>query len=96
MEASKSKPMTDDLPPLPEVVTHHGEFWTPEVIELMESYARLAIQSHLEALRKLSETCCGHCDYDEAEGGLMDHCDKCCRKITTKLWEITHARGCGD
>lgn len=31
---------------------------------------------------------CGTCRYDEAEGGLDDHCDKCCRKIATAAYEI--------
>lgn len=31
---------------------------------------------------------CGHCDYDEAEGGLVDHCDACCRKVTAACWEF--------
>jgi len=40
------------------------------------------------ALRPLMEldNTCPHCDYDEAEGGLLNHCDACCRKIVTALW----------
>lgn len=29
----------------------------------------------------LEEGCHQGCDYDEAEGGLLNHCDRCCRKI---------------
>jgi hypothetical protein len=31
---------------------------------------------------------CPHCDYDEAEGGLMNHCDACCRRVTALTWEL--------
>jgi len=30
---------------------------------------------------------CPHCDYD-AEGGLVNHCDTCCRVITSKAWDV--------
>ena len=43
-----------------------------------------------QQLRKISETCCSACDYYEAEGGLFNHCDKCCRAITTALWKFAH------
>ena len=39
----------------------------------------------LRPLRALDNTC-PHCEYDEAEGGLVSHCDSCCRKIVTELW----------
>ena len=29
---------------------------------------------------------CPSCDYDEAEGGLVCHCDKCCFRVTTYAW----------
>ena len=31
---------------------------------------------------------CNRCDVDEAEGGVMNHCDACCRFITTDLYAI--------
>lgn len=36
---------------------------------------------------------CSRCDYDEAEGGLLDHCDKCCRNIATVAWRWANASG---
>lgn len=39
-----------------------------------------------ESVRKLLGGCC-RCEYDEAEGGIMNHCDACCRKITAAVWE---------
>lgn len=42
--------------------------------------ARITIQT-LTAL----DQCCGHCEYEEAEGQLIRHCDKCCRKIVAAL-----------
>ena len=33
---------------------------------------------------------CPHCEYDEAEGGLINHCDMCCRKITSMIWQHFH------
>jgi hypothetical protein len=33
------------------------------------------------------ELCCSKCDYDEAEGALINHCDACCRVIVQKLWK---------
>ena len=30
---------------------------------------------------------CGSCDWDEAEGGLVNHCAACCRKVTMAAWE---------
>lgn len=38
-----------------------------------------------EALRKALEGCSG-CEYDEAEGGLINHCNKCCREIAGAAW----------
>ncbi len=29
---------------------------------------------------------CSWCDHDEAEGDLIDHCDSCCRKVTTAAY----------
>ncbi len=31
---------------------------------------------------------CSSCDFDEAEGGLVDHCDTCCRWLTTQAYEL--------
>jgi hypothetical protein len=42
-------------------------------------------------LRAITEQSCGECDYDEADGGLMNHCNKCCRKITTEAYALAHA-----
>lgn len=29
--------------------------------------------------------CCGHCKYEESDGSLIRHCDKCCRRIVAAL-----------
>lgn len=39
----------------------------------------------VKIIRREFESGCPHCEYDEAEGGLFNHCDQCCRRITTKL-----------
>ncbi len=31
---------------------------------------------------------CGTCVYDEAEGGLIDHCPDCMRKVTTEAYGL--------
>jgi len=36
----------------------------------------------------LLENGCSGCDFDEAEGGLMNHCSDCCRKITTLAYYL--------
>jgi hypothetical protein len=28
---------------------------------------------------------CPHCEFDEAEGDLIDHCDRCCRRIAVAV-----------
>lgn len=43
------------------------------------------------ALRK-SLAGCRSCDYDEAEGGLVNHCDACCRRVTAAAWEFVAAQ----
>ncbi len=71
-------------------IKQHPERGTPfieanpvEVIELATFYS---------AMRKAAdEIMCGHCDYDEAEGVLVDHCDGCCRQIVTRLFEALSA-----
>lgn len=46
------------------------------------------IQALMKRFIKQLEEGCSTCEFDEAEGGLMDHCDKCCRQITTMAYEI--------
>lgn len=29
---------------------------------------------------------CPQCTWDEAEGGLVDHCNRCCRRVTAASW----------
>lgn len=31
---------------------------------------------------------CSSCEYDEAEGDLVNHCDKCCREVTTRAFAL--------
>ena len=39
-------------------------------------------------LLKPLDTCCMRCEYDEAEGLLVNHCNACTRKIVTALWRV--------
>jgi len=39
-----------------------------------------------KAFRELLKGC-NQCDWDEAEGGLLNHCPACCHKVTTLAWE---------
>lgn len=41
-------------------------------------------------IKRISESCCSGCDYDEVDGMLFSHCDNCCRRITTALFEKMH------
>lgn len=45
-----------------------------------------ALRKALIKGREIVRTCCPSCDYDEAEGDLLNHCDKCCRRITRDLY----------
>ena len=49
--------------------------------------ATLRERAILGALEELDRRCM-QCDYDEAEGGLISHCDKCCRKIVAELGKV--------
>jgi hypothetical protein len=42
-------------------------------------------------VRQWTETSCNKCDYDEAEGTLLDHCDDCCHRIVTECYRIAHS-----
>jgi hypothetical protein len=55
-----------------------GRELDPKVADFIHRHA-------LMPLRALDNTC-PHCDYDEAEGALVNHCDACCRKIVRELW----------
>ncbi len=35
---------------------------------------------------------CPHCDYDEAEGGLFDHCDECRGDVTREVVKIVSGK----
>lgn len=45
-----------------------------------------------EELRKILEGC-SRCDFDEAEGELVNHCDACCRKVTRFCYLNFHKIG---
>ena len=52
----------------------------------------------VQTLKPLDDTCM-KCDYDEAEGYLINHCNDCCRRIVTKLWRLRERvmrRRCGE
>jgi hypothetical protein len=38
--------------------------------------------------RDVLRSSCVLCDFDEAEGDVVNHCDVCCRRITTELWAL--------
>ena len=42
----------------------------------------------LKAARRELVSHCGHCDFDEAEGGLIDHCGDCKTRIVTALYAL--------
>lgn len=42
----------------------------------------------IQAGRGVVLTGCGYCDSDEAEGAVINHCDGCCRRITTQLYAL--------
>lgn len=33
---------------------------------------------------------CSACSYDEADGGIVNHCDSCCRRVATWAWQHQH------
>ena len=41
-----------------------------------------------EIMEILNVANCGYCEYDEAEGTLLKHCDRCCRRIATEIWSL--------
>lgn len=47
-----------------------------------------ALQRLFNRARKhLTKINCMACDYDEAEGFLIDHCRECSHKIVCELWK---------
>lgn len=44
----------------------------------------------LKRIKDETEKGCSKCEYDEADGGLFNHCDTCCRRITTFAWGLAH------
>ncbi len=50
----------------------------------MMAHHALADQE-FKALHEVLQGCSG-CTYDEAEGGLVDHCPTCQRKVTEAAW----------
>ena len=38
------------------------------------------------ARKVLKNTHCMKCEYDEAEGDLLNHCHSCLRKIVSDMW----------
>lgn len=65
----------------------------PGNIKLMATAARCS--NRLAAfdfgkLLELSETHCNKCSFFEDSGELRDHCDRCCRRITTEIYRRMH------
>lgn len=47
----------------------------------------MSAKTPLERMRAALQGC-GECEYDEAEGGIMDHCPKCKLKVTQLAWDF--------
>ena len=58
---------------------------TPEFFDVATAIVRQrdASWKTFDALAKALGQHCSRCDFDEAEGDLVSHCDACCRKIVT-------------
>jgi len=59
----------------------------PSKKAVLQAASRTAMKKVALARAVLQDTCCNTCEYDEAEGVLLNHCGKCCREIVTKLWK---------
>lgn len=55
--------------------------------QVVEDLASMRARTMVEALSELDRQC-GHCEYDEAKGGLLRHCDGCCRRIVANLGKL--------
>lgn len=53
--------------------------------QAVEDLAAMRARTIVEALALLESTSCGHCTYEESDGELLSHCDRCCRKIVAAL-----------
>jgi hypothetical protein len=51
--------------------------------------AAAAPSSYEKAIQRALLQACHKCDYDEAEGALIDHCQECCHRIVGLIWEHT-------
>lgn len=61
--------------------------WSAQVAENESLKAQnAALVAAAERAREILGTTCGQCDIDEAEGVLLDHCEKCCHKIVSGMW----------
>lgn len=56
-------------------------------VQIADDLNAMRARTIVEALQPL-EHCCGHCDYEEADGSLIRHCDACCRKIIAALGKL--------
>jgi len=56
--------------------------WLAEVIEKHSPAFQATIA------KVIMSTHCGHCQFDEAEGEVFRHCDRCCREIVTAISAI--------
>jgi len=58
---------------------------------LLSAVRGMKYENETQRLRKAMRDVldgCPRCDYDEAEGALIDHCLECRRKVTMKAWEL--------
>jgi hypothetical protein len=46
------------------------------------------LRKMVQAARHLVLSGCRLCDVDEAEGGVVNHCEVCCRRITTEAYGL--------
>ena len=50
------------------------------------------MQADFEELREVFWEGCAYCEWDEAEGALVNHCNDCCRKIATAVGDFVRRR----
>jgi hypothetical protein len=62
--------------------------WQLVVPSAGDRVAKPNAQAMRDIARSVLRSSCVLCDFDEAEGDVINHCDVCCRRITTELWAL--------
>lgn len=55
--------------------------------QAVEDLATMRARIAVESLADLDKNCM-HCEYEEADGELLRHCDACCRRIVAALGKV--------